>query len=46
VEVVQGNTRFLSPDDLEAMAVYLLDGDEPRADRVAQGEGAAANKDM
>lgn len=24
-EVVQGNTRFMSPDDLEAMATYLLD---------------------
>ena len=24
-EVVQGNTRFMSPDDLNAMATYLLD---------------------
>jgi hypothetical protein len=24
---VQGNTRFMSPDDLKAMATYLLDSD-------------------
>lgn len=26
-EVVQGNTQFMSPDDLKAMATYLLDSD-------------------
>lgn len=45
-EIVQGNTRFLSKEDLEAMAVYLLDGDEPSPDRVAQGAGEASQRDM